>query len=78
MSDIWTFLIERGVVPREGSATAAELAFLMELASRPKVRQICEIGFNAGVSADGFLRANELAYVTSFDIGEYAHVAVGK
>jgi predicted O-methyltransferase YrrM len=78
MSDIWTFLHDRGFVPTEGSATAAELAFLMEIASPPWVHHICEIGFNAGVSADGFLRANRHAHVTSFDIGEYPHVAAAK
>lgn len=50
----------------------------MDLASRPEVRHICEIGFNMGVSADGFLRANRLAHVTSFDLGDYPYVAVGK
>jgi predicted O-methyltransferase YrrM len=78
VSEIWTFLEEQEIVPSEGSATEAELEFLMDLASRPDVRHIGEIGFNAGVSTDGFLRANENADVTSFDIGEYPHVGVAK
>jgi predicted O-methyltransferase YrrM len=78
MSDIESFLAERGVVPGEGSASPAELAFLMDLASRPEMRHICEIGFNAGISADGFLRANVLAHVTSFDIGTWPYVEVAK
>jgi predicted O-methyltransferase YrrM len=50
----------------------------MELAARPGVNNIGEIGFNAGVSSDGFLRANARAKVISFDIGEHSHVAVAK
>jgi predicted O-methyltransferase YrrM len=78
MTNLWAFLADAGVVPSEGSATGMQLSFLMELASRPEVRKIGEIGFNAGVSSDGFLRANAEATVVSFDIGEYKHVRLAK
>jgi len=56
-------------MPSEGSATLAELAFLMDLASRPGDASHLRDRVDAGVSADGFLRANELAQIASFNIG---------
>ena len=41
-------------------------------------KNILEIGFNAGHSAEVFLRANPLCSVTSFDIGFGDHLELGK
>jgi len=41
------------------------------LASRPKVRNICETGFNLGHSSFSYLTGNRHAIIHSFDIGAY-------
>ena len=37
------------------------------------MRDICEVGFNAGHSAAAFLAANRDARVTSFDLAAHGH-----
>lgn len=64
--------------PWEGSADAAEQAYLAKLAGDPKVKTIGEIGFNAGISSYIFLAANPNATVYSFDINEYGYVQSAK
>jgi predicted O-methyltransferase YrrM len=72
---IWAYLAERGVRPTEGSATPAEIEYLIALVN--DARLIGEVGFNAGVSCDAFLRASP-AHVVSFDIGEHDYVRIAK
>jgi predicted O-methyltransferase YrrM len=43
---------------------------LINLTSKPNIN-VLEIGFNAGHSADTFLKNNPLLKLTSFDLGEY-------
>lgn len=62
----------------EGSASEVELAYLAELATRPGVLSIAEVGFNAGRSSYNFLQANSEAHVTAFDIGDHKCVSVAK
>ncbi|MCP9625242.1 class I SAM-dependent methyltransferase [Nocardia otitidiscaviarum] len=62
----------------EGSADAAELAYLAGLARGPEVRLIAEIGFNAGFSSYTFLEANPAVHVYSFDLGEHDYVTAAK
>lgn len=64
--------------PWEGSADGAELQYLANLAKRPGVKVIGEIGFNAGFSSFTFLESNRDAQIYSFDIGEYDYVAPAK
>lgn len=64
--------------PWEGSADAAELEFLADLAMRPGVKLIGEIGFNAGLSSYAFLESNPKAQVYSFDLGEYDYIKPAK
>merc|ERR1712037_761980 len=53
----------------------SEKAFSMyfHVARGPTVRNICEVGFNAGHSAAVFLNANPEAAVYSFDIGPFPY-----
>jgi hypothetical protein len=46
-----------------------QAAFYTLLASQPWVRQICEVGFNAGHSAFYWLAANNRTRLLSFDLG---------
>ncbi|GAA1653849.1 class I SAM-dependent methyltransferase [Nocardia ninae] len=62
----------------EGSADAAELAYLAGLAKGSDVRLIAEIGFNAGFSSYTFLEANPDVHVYSFDLGEHDYVHLAK
>lgn len=62
----------------EGSANAEQLAFLRAAAAGSEVRQIAEIGFNAGFSSHAFLDANPGALVTSFDLAEHQYVSAAK
>jgi predicted O-methyltransferase YrrM len=43
-----------------------------------KIKNILEIGFNAGHSADLFLKTNTICNVLSFDIGEHSYVKIAK
>ena len=51
---------------------------LATLVSAPGVRRVLEIGFNAGHSADLFLRTNPACELVSFDLGSHDYVQVGK
>jgi predicted O-methyltransferase YrrM len=62
----------------EGSANAEQLAFLSATAAKEEIRQIVEIGFNAGFSSYAFLSANPSAHVTSFDLAEHEYVSMSK
>jgi predicted O-methyltransferase YrrM len=55
-----------------------ETILLQLLASNNNIKNILEIGFNAGHSAEIFLQANSNCNVVSFDIGEYNCVNIGK
>jgi len=64
--------------PWEGSADSSELEFLSNLARRPGIKLIGEIGFNVGLSSYAFLEANPQAHVYSFDLAEYDYVKPAK
>jgi len=52
---------------------------ILQLLSSPKnIKNILEIGFNAGHSADLFLNTNSECNVLSFDIGEHSYVKIAK
>ncbi|CAD7932613.1 unnamed protein product [Amoebophrya sp. A25] len=63
----------RYFVYREGHITSSRKALSMyfEIARAPFVKNICEIGFNAGHSTSIFLNANPNARVWSFDLGQF-------
>lgn len=56
----------------------AESIVLSHFARSPSVKEIMEIGFNAGHSACTMLSANPTTHVTSFDLGEVSAVPVAK
>jgi len=51
---------------------------LTKLVSDNKVKSVLEIGFNAGHSADTFLKASENITLVSFDIATHPYVDAGK
>jgi predicted O-methyltransferase YrrM len=55
-----------------------ETMILQLLCADNKIKNILEIGFNAGHSADLFLNTNSVCNVLSFDIGEHNYVKVAK
>lgn len=65
----------RYFVYTEGNIAASEKALSMyfHVARGPTVKNICEVGFNAGHSAAVFLNANPQATVHSFDIGQFPY-----
>jgi precorrin-6B methylase 2 len=77
--DLGDYLAEKGTKPEdiEGhSGFYLEKSKLMHsLAADNRVSTICEIGFNAGHSALGWLVANPNAFVFAFDIGFHAYTA---
>jgi predicted O-methyltransferase YrrM len=56
----------------------AEPIILDYFARQPAVKEIMEIGFNAGHSAETFLSSNPTAKLTSFDLGEVNAMEYGK
>merc|ERR1719215_2476005 len=65
----------RYFVYTEGNIASSEKAMSMyfNVARGPTVRNICEVGFNAGHSAAVFLNANPEANMYSFDIGQFPY-----
>lgn len=51
---------------------------LKELASNPSIKNVLEIGFNSGHSADTILDSNPNIKLVSFDIGTERNVILGK
>lgn len=51
---------------------------LVNLVSNDKVKTVMEIGFNAGHSADTFLKSNKNITLISFDIATHPYVDTGK
>jgi len=55
-----------------------QVIILQVLCSDKNIKNILEIGFNAGHSANLFLNTNTKCNVLSFDIGEHDYVKIGK
>ena len=51
---------------------------LVKLVSNKEIKTVMEIGFNAGHSADTFLKSNESISLVSFDIATHSYVDIGK
>ena len=77
--DLTTFLQSRGVRIFEGYSQQVpqQVADLIHLTSKPNIK-IMEIGFNAGHSAEIFLKNNPTATLLSFDLGLYRYVGTAK
>lgn len=65
----------RHFVYREGNIASSEKALNMyfEVARGPLVKNVCDIGFNAGHSSAVFLNANPDARVFAFDLGQFSY-----
>lgn len=66
--------------PTEGFVSEKQQKQLCELIAQyaPQTKRIMEIGFNAGHSAECFLKWNPNVHVVSFDIGRHNYVQKGK
>lgn len=62
----------------EGSASINELMSLLTIREKSGSLEICEIGFNAGLSSLAFLLSDGNSTVTSFDIGNHPYVQPAK
>lgn len=77
--DITSFLNSRGYYSFEGYSQEVpeQVEDLIELTNKPNMR-VMEIGFNAGHSAELFLKNNKELTLTSFDLGEHNYVMAAK
>jgi len=75
-----SYLINSGSSNLEGHIQMCheQVQLLKKIVSTGAIKNIMEIGFNAGHSAVLFLENNSSINVTSFDIGEHDYVNVGK
>lgn len=73
------FLIDRGFCEFEGHSqnVPPQVEDLIKISNKPNIR-VMEIGFNAGHSADVFLKNNPTLTLTSFDIGIHDYVETAK
>jgi predicted O-methyltransferase YrrM len=73
------FLHSRGFYCFEGYSQEVEgqVADLIALTNKPNIK-VMEIGFNAGHSAEIFLKHNKDLTVTSFDLGRNSYVSTAK
>ena len=73
------FLNSKGFYNFEGYSQQIpqQVEDLIKLTNKPNIN-VMEIGFNAGHSAEIFLRNNENLILTSFDLGIHDYVTVGK
>lgn len=72
------YLLLRGRIIIEGSASIEELSYLIHLVQKNNARRICEIGFNAGFSSYTFLKADPETNVVSFDLGNHGYAKIAK
>ncbi len=77
--NITSYLNSKGFHEFEGYSQQVpqQVADLIHLTSQPNVK-IMEIGFNAGHSAEVFLKNNPSATLLSFDLGVHSYVAEAK
>lgn len=73
------FLKERGYTELEGHSqqVPSQVGDLIQLTKRPRIK-VMEIGFNAGHSAEVFLKNNPTLSLTSFDLGAHQYVLPAK
>lgn len=63
---------------KEGYIGKDQAEFLKNFINDHDIKNVMEIGFNAGVSSSVMLSANKAVRVTSFDIGEHSYVQDAK
>jgi predicted O-methyltransferase YrrM len=77
--DITAFLNSRGFYTFEGNSQQVpqQVEDLKKITSKPNIN-VMEIGFNAGHSAEVFLKNNKDLTLTSFDLGSHDYVTTAK
>ena len=77
--DINNFLHKKNFYSFEGHCQEIpqQIEDLIHLTSKPVVN-VMEIGFNAGHSAEVFLKNNNEIYLTSFDLGSHDYIIAAK
>jgi hypothetical protein len=76
---ITDFLNSKGFSSFEGNCSwcPEQVSDLIELTNKPNLK-VMEIGFNAGHSAEVFLKNNETLTLTSFDLGYHKYISASK
>ena len=75
IDEIEQYLKNRGKKIEDGSVSAEELEFFVQLLKdNPEIQSIGEIGFNVGISSYAFFYARNNIRVISFDIGTHKYV----
>jgi predicted O-methyltransferase YrrM len=80
MENITAFLSSRGFnsfIEGHSQEISQQTLDLISLTNKPNIN-IMEIGFNAGHSAEIFLKNNESLTLTSFDLGQHPYVLTAK
>ena len=74
-----TYLNNKGFYSFEGNIQelSEQIEDLVKLTSRPVIN-VMEIGFNAGHSAEIFLKNNKDLFLTSFDLGAHNYITTAK
>jgi len=63
-----------GLKPTEGSVVPEQIKFLADFVVKNNIKNILEVGFNAGLSAGTFLASSPKTRVISLDIGAHEYV----
>lgn len=80
MSNLTDYYQELNITNFEGYSQQCdqESDFLRNIVSSESIKNVMEIGFNAGHSAELFLSSNKKINLVSFDIGDHDYVNIGK
>lgn len=78
--DLSKFLESKGFAEFEGniSAVPREVNFLSKIVSDKNIKNVLEIGFNAGHSAEIFLSRNPNCKLVSFELGKHNYTRIAK
>ena len=80
VSVITSYLNQKGYTAFEGHVNdnSRKVIDLIKLITMPGIKNVMEIGFNAGHSAELFLQNNKDIMLTSFDLGEHPYIRTAK
>lgn len=80
MTNLTEYLKSKNIEKLEGYSQQVpeQVDFLKTLVSNPSIKNVMEIGFNAGHSAEIFLSENENIHLVSFDLNYHDYVKIGK
>ena len=80
MNNLNNYLRSKNIYNFEGHTQQVqpETNFLKNIVDNPNIKNVMEIGFNAGHSAETFLSTNKNINLISFDIGDHDYLIFGK